>query len=105
MNIGIHTTLLMHSFYLNLVWTVFSHMPVIDYVVLEEVLNKFIAERGETFLAAAKLKSKLKSADQFKGAEEVLKRLNHFCVVLGLDSNTQKSFKRKRSIFKNYPLV
>ena len=37
--------------------------------------------------------------------EKVLKRLNHFRVVLGLDSNTQKSFKRKRSTFKNCPLV
>ena len=34
-----------------------------------------------------------------------MKRLNHFRVVLGLDSNTQKSLKRKRSTFKNCPLV
>ena len=83
-----------------------SFQPHVEHgLVPEEVLNKFVAKRGDTFLAAARLRSKFKSADQFKGAEEVLKRLNHFCVVSGLDSNTQKSFKRKRSTFKNCPLV
>ena len=83
-----------------------SFQPHAEYgLVPEEVLNMFVAGRGDTFLAAARLRSKFKSADQLKGAEEVVRRLNHFRVVLGLDSNNKKSLKRKRSTFKNCPLV
>ena len=51
-----------------------SFQPHVEHgLVPEEVLNKFVAEQGDTFLAAARLRSKFKSADQFKRVEEVLK--------------------------------
>ena len=37
-------------------------------VVLEDVLNKFVNERAKTFLATARLMSKMKLSDRVRGA-------------------------------------
>ena len=47
-------------------------------IVPEEVLNKFVEDRANTFLAASKLLSDFQSADRTTAAEEVVQRLNVF---------------------------
>ena len=44
-------------------------------MVPDEVLYEFTNERADTFLAAARLMSKMKSSDRVGGAEEVVQRL------------------------------
>ena len=73
-------------------------------VVTEDVLNNFVAGRGNAFLAATRLNSKLESMQRSNGAEEVVKRLNHFRFILGFDEKGRQ-VKRRKSTFKNCPLV
>ena len=47
-------------------------------VVPEDVLNKFVGDKTDTFLAASKLISRLKSADRSTEAEKVVQRLSAF---------------------------
>ena len=47
-------------------------------IVPEEVLNKFVEDRANTFLAASKLLSEFQSADRSTAVEEVVQRLNAF---------------------------
>ena len=54
-------------------------VPHIEFgIVPEEVLNKFVEDRANTFLAASKLLSEFQSADRPTAAEEVVQRLNVF---------------------------
>ena len=56
-----------------------SFLPHAEFgVVPKDVLTKFVKDRASTFLAAARLKSKLESGDWSRVVEEVVQRVSIF---------------------------
>ena len=80
-----------------------SFLPHAEFgVVPEDVLTKFVEDRASTFLAAARLKSKLESADRSRVAEEVVQRANIFTSTY---QTKCKDTGKRRHTFKTCPLV
>ena len=71
-------------------------------VVPDNVLTKFAEDRASTFLAAARLKSKLESVDRSRVAEEVIHRASIFTSTCKTKCNNTG---KRRHIHKSCPIV
>eukprot|EP00956_Cyclotella_meneghiniana_P028265 scaffold65213_cov39-Cyclotella_meneghiniana.AAC.4 len=84
-----------------------SFKPFFDHgVVPEEVLDSFVVDRGNTFLAGIRLLQQFEHESLAKSATETVHRLNLFGVNLGLhDCQGEHGKQRQRITAKDCPLV